>query len=197
MHGKPQRPVRRGAGTFSIIKNYKNMKYKIMMLVIFTLALMTIGTFGMLIGSFPGWDRLEGESSDIAIIYTQDPTPPGTVPFVANAPPYDYKVDILSALKGTNTVSSTRFFTEHELRNHWTYLVFGNYNSLGLNAIEDFRVVPLNNDFTIDSLKGKTLNEQLEILFQIGLDNINQKIEEDEKEKDRLQEGVLQHQEPH
>ena len=173
------------------------MKYKILMIVVFILMLTAKGAFGMLYGTFQGWDRLEKISSDIVIVYTKNQTPPLTPPLIGDALKSDWQVKILSVLKGTNTISSTRFLTDYELKNNCLYLVFGNSNSLGLAAVEDFRVVTLDNGFPLDSLKGKTMDEQLEILFQRALDDMNQKIEDDQKEKDRLQEGVLQHQGPH
>jgi hypothetical protein len=173
------------------------MKSKIMMIVVFTLALTTRSAFSYLMGTFQGWDKLEEQSSVIAIVYTQNTTPRGTLPLIGNAPSSDWQLDILSTLKGTNTVSSTRFLTDHELKNNCAYLVFGEYDGTALRAIEDFRVVQLDNGLSLDSLKGKTLDEQLQILFQRAVDDMNQKIEDEEKEKDRLQEGVLQYQGQH
>src|SRR5215469_6462174 len=121
------------------------MKFKIIMMMALAVTIMTRSACGMVLMNFQGWDRLEECSADIAIVYTENQTPPGTAPLIGNEPTSDWQVKILSVLKGTNTVSTTRLFTNYELRNHTTYLVFGNYDSTGLNAYEDFCVVPLGN----------------------------------------------------
>jgi len=172
------------------------MKIKKISLAITVLALTATSATALLIGPFPGWSRLEKISDEIVIVGCDQslPSRPNYNDTVFRS---DSQVLIQSTLKGTNGPSLIRLLTNHELQVGHQYLVFGYYNDGVFEAFEDYRVVPLGTDFPLKSLDGKTLDEQLEILFQRSVDDMNQKIEDDQKEKDRLQEGVLQHQEPH
>ena len=168
------------------------MKLKIISATITILILAATSATALLLGPFPGWSRLENISDEIVIVGCDQPLP-SRPNFNDNVVRSDSQVLILSTLKGTNSTSSTRFLTNHELQVGHQYLVFGDYEDGAFCAFEDYRVIPLGTDFPLKSLEGKTLDEQLQILFQRGVDDMNRKIQEDEEEKDRLEQGVLQH----
>lgn len=134
---------------------------------------------------FRGWSQLENESPDIVLITSWNPTPP-TPGVDVSGPKSDYQIEILSVLKGTNSVPSPSLLTDHELEKGGGYLVFGQYDGSVLRAFEDYRVIPISKKFSLESLKGKTLDEQLDLLFHSGLDEMNQKIQDDKDERDRL-----------
>jgi hypothetical protein len=168
------------------------MKPKIFALTFITATLTLMSAMAYLTTPFSGWQHVIESSSVICVISYDKPTPP--VPNVnLNDGFSDSQVFIVSVLRGTNAVGSiVRFMTEHELRDQRSYLVFGQYNDNGdLCAYEDYNVVPLVRGFRPNILDGKkTLDEKLQILFQNGVDAMNQKIQEDEQERNRLQEAL-------
>ena len=97
----------------------------------------------------------------------------------------DSQVEVLSVLKGTNHPTVARLLTDHELQPRQGYLVFGNFDNGIYNAWEDYDVVPLGTKIRLDSLKDKTLDQQLKLLFQIGVEHMDQKIAADNAERDR------------
>jgi hypothetical protein len=70
-------------------------------------------------------------------------------------------------------------------------LVFGYYDSGVYQAFEEYRVIPLGVDFSTNSIAGKPLDEQLQILFQHAADNLNREIQKDEEEKQRIEAGLI------
>lgn len=57
-------------------------------------------------------------------------------------------------------------------------------------AFEEYRVVPLGKDFSTNSIAGKPLDEQLQILYKRGIDVSNQEIHKAEEEKARLETAI-------
>ena len=57
-------------------------------------------------------------------------------------------------------------------------------------AVEKYRVIPLGAYLPPDLLTGKTLDENIQILFQRRLDNLNREMKEEQEEKQRLEEGL-------
>jgi hypothetical protein len=49
-------------------------------------------------------------------------------------------------------------------------------------------VIPLNHDFIISDLSGKTLNEQIQLILDSRLKDLNDEIAQDNDEKNRLEE---------
>ncbi len=166
------------------------MNFKIKIMLALTMALLAVGATARVIGTFQDWSRLEEMSSDIVIVYGGNPTPPNPSILIGNPPRSDSQVDILSVLKGTNNPNSSRLLTDHDLTKGQRYLVFGYYESDGYEAFENYRVIPLDTTFQLDSLKGKNFNEKLQVLLQSGVDCMNRKIQKDEEERDRLQQGI-------
>lgn len=164
----------------------KNMKAKTIIAIVI---LITMNVAASVLIPFEDWDQVFEKSPDIVVATCWNPTPP-TPSVNRNGPGSDCQVEILSVLKGTNDATSVRLLTEHELQKGSTYLVLGQYNEQGLYALEDYRVIQLNKGFRLKSLDGKTLDEKIKILFQSGVDYMNQKIQEDNDERDRLKQAL-------
>jgi hypothetical protein len=135
---------------------------------------------------FPGWEELETRSPDIVIV-----SPTASAPRIrVSSPRSDFEVSVELVLKGTNSSTVTRFLTDHELQLHQRYLVFGQYDSDVLKAFEDYRVIPLEQGFDRQSIEGKTLDQQLQILFQDGVKEMDREIQDEEAERHRLKEAL-------
>jgi hypothetical protein len=159
--------------------------------VVLALALVTFSAAAYLIAPFSGWPKLAERSPDIVLVLAVRPTVyPPNVNF--SGPRSDFQVEVTSVLKGTNYTASTdaRLLTDHELRPYHLYLVFGQYTTNWIDAFEDYRAIQLDKKFQYSSIKDKTLDEQLQILFQSGVDAMNQQILDDEKERNHIKEAL-------
>ena len=87
-------------------------------------------------------------------------------------------------------MSPSRLLTDHKLWQGENYLIFGHYDGGIYQAFEEYRVIPLGVDFSTNSITGKPLDEQLQILFKQRIENLNREIENDKAEKQRLVEGL-------
>jgi hypothetical protein len=164
------------------------MKPKKILIFVIIIVLIAIKGGAYALSFFSGWSRVIETSPDILVVTCWNPTPP--TPGVDEAgPKSDYQSEVLSVLKGTNKATSVRLRTDHELQSGHAYLVFGQYFSGGFDAFEDYRVIPLDKGFDLKSLKDKTLDEKLQILFQSGVNYMNQKIQDDEATKERLEQA--------
>jgi hypothetical protein len=181
------RCARRLARTLLIYNKSQNMKTKVTILTAF---LITISVIARVIAPFPGWDRLKQNSPNIIIAYCGKPTPPTPGILFMNAPASDSAIDVVLVLKGANNANSARLLTDHLLQQGENYLVFGYYGSGIYQAFEEYRVIPLGVHFSTNSIAGKSLDEQIQILFQRRLDVLNRQIKEDQEEKQRLEEGL-------
>ena len=157
-------------------------------LAILTASLITIGATARLIAPFLGWDQLQERSPYIIIAHCGKPIPLSGP--TINAPNSDSSIDVLLVLKGTNNVNSARLWTDYELRQGENYLIFAYYDTGIYQAYEEYRVIPLGVRFSTNSIAGKPLNEQLQILFKQRVDDLNREIQSDEVEKQRLEGGI-------
>jgi 5-hydroxyisourate hydrolase-like protein (transthyretin family) len=167
------------------------MKIKITVLIVL---LITFTGMAYMMESFAGWDRLESKSHYIIIAHCGAPTPRLLHYSIENAAAFDSSIEVLSVLKGTNDLVFTRLQTDHELRQGEYYIAFGygdNFDTNVFMAHEDFHVIPLGHQFTTNSIAGKQLNEQLQILFRQSADNLNREIQKDKEEKQRIESGIV------
>lgn len=167
------------------------MNPKIILLIVGPVLFKSLTAAALVLGPFPEWDRLEEMSSNIAVVACYRPLPaePNSNDDVVMS---DSRAWILSPLRGKDAAGYIRLLTNHTLSRGRNYLVFGYYVNGAFEAFEDYRVVPLSKDFDIKSLSGKTLDQQLQILFEDGVKEMNRQIQEDEAEKQRLQEALHQ-----
>jgi hypothetical protein len=162
-------------------------------LIIITVLLTVISVFARIITPFRGWNWVKEHSSYIIVAIAKNPTPPTPGQYVENAPNSDSSISVLSFLKGTNGLGYSRLLTDHELRKGEAYLIFGDFDNGIYRAYEDYRVVPLGITFKQDMIAGKPLNEQIQVLFQLGEDYLKADIAKKQAEKDRLETGDAQH----
>ncbi|MGH7952940.1 MAG: hypothetical protein ACREFE_13635 [Limisphaerales bacterium] len=157
---------------------------------ILTALLISISVIARITAPFPGWDRLEKKSPDIIIANCGKPTlsTPGVL--VANAPASDSSIEILAVLKGTNNIHFARLLTDHDLREGENYLIFGYYDDGMYQAYDEYKVIPLGAKFSTNWISGKTLDAQIQILFQRAVDNLNLEIQKHQEEKQRLETGI-------
>ena len=151
---------------------------------------MAISVIARVIAPFLGWDRLEGASSCIVVAHCGEPTPPTPNVMVVGGTKSDSEIQVISVLKGANNVASARLQTDHELRKGENYLVFGYYDDGIYKAYEEYKVVPLGAEFSTNWIAGKTLDEQIQILFRHAVGNLTREIQKDEEEKQRLEDGL-------
>lgn len=167
------------------------MKFKYILASIVCVLFLSLDVMAYVVVPFHGWDEVEAHSPDVVIIFTEGPAsyPPGVN---MSGPKYYYNAAVEFALKGTNSSSSTTILTDHSLRRHRRYLVFSQYYDGGLNAFEGYRVIPLEESFDLHSIEGKSMDQQLQMLFKSGIREMNKKIQEDEADKKRMQEALHQ-----
>lgn len=156
-------------------------------LIIISATLITVYSLARVIVPFIGWDRVKESVSDIVVVRCKNPIQPqGTI----NGPNFEAEIEIVSFLKGTNVSRTARLETDHWLWHGEMYLILG-YNHGGTYvAYEDYRVIPLGDRFSTNSIAGKPLDEQIKLLFKQRLTNLNRELAEGEAEKKRLEEGL-------
>lgn len=179
-----------GIGTRAfLIASLKFMKSRIVISIVAGILFATASAMAFVTSPFTGWQNVIQSSTDICVVGCEDPTPPPLGAGFKDPVLFDSRVFILCALKGTNNINSTaRFITCHELVKDRSYLIFAVHDDNGnLYGYEGYRVVPLVRGFRPNILDNKkTLDEKLQVLFQNGVDAMNQKIQDDEDERDRL-----------
>ncbi|HEY5233556.1 MAG TPA: hypothetical protein VIK35_08495 [Verrucomicrobiae bacterium] len=163
------------------------MKIKIILLAA---SLVVVSVMARIIAPFHGWDNLTETSPDIIVVQCGKPTPPNPNVIIMDGTKSDSEIQIISVLKCTNDLSSARLQTDHDLRQGEDYLVFGYFDGGICKAYEEYRVVPLGVNFSTNSIAGKTLNEQIQILLQSAINNLGNEIQKNEEEKERLEESV-------
>lgn len=178
-------------------KNQESMKTGAIILITSLMTLTALATLEML---FPGYDWLKEHSPDIIIARCPDMPPPSDRSITGTVRLSNIK--IITALKGTNKSESAILRSDCWLREGEFYLIFGRCENGICEATEDFRVVPLERESWSDwvstastitnSIAGKTLDEQLQILFRQRIANLNREIQKDEKEKKRLETFIQQ-----
>lgn len=131
--------------------------------------------YAVLFSEFKSWDLLVAESPDIVIARcttTPDFAPPGVTP----KPTWTFgsatcsDVQVITVLKGNTKPGLSQldsFFKPHQGEMFVVFGTFTTYQSNSwYNAIENYRVMPLDENFNLNSLRGKTLDEQIQITDQ-------------------------------
>jgi hypothetical protein len=143
---------------------------------------------------FPGWPPLIQSSPAIVIarcVATPVTDSPGN-----NVVQRDMRgliesdIEVVSVLKGDTNSTANRLISAYEPFQNEFYLIFVRANIDGYQAFEDYRIVPLGTEFNPETLQGKTLEQQIQMLLQRRLDNLNRQMKEEEQEKDRLEQAL-------
>jgi hypothetical protein len=149
--------------------------------------------------TFSNWNFLINSSPNIIIgrcIQTPDyerdrgSGPTGTL--------YFSQIEVVSILKGAGVTNyaggvsklgTSRLVSDFYPRQGEYYLVFSIFHDGGHQASESYRVVPIGLTFNTNSLSGKNLDEQIQMLLQRRLDNLNRQMKQDQEEKVRLEQA--------
>jgi len=160
---------------------------KIKITIVSIALLVAINVTARLIAPFLGWENLVQNSPNIMVIHCGKPFQLPANVGIADATECDSEIEVLFVLKGTNGAGATRLQTDHELYQGENYLVFGHCNGGVYQAFENYKVVPIGNRFSTNSISGKSLNEQIKILSQRALFKLNRDIKRDQEQKQQLE----------
>jgi hypothetical protein len=163
------------------------MKTKVIVLL---LSLITICAIARIVVPFQGWDRLKDSSPYIVIVQCGKPTSPVSNESIIGGTKSDSEIRVVAFLKGTNSMNSAHLQTDRQLWQGQYYLVFGYYEDGIYKAYEEYRAIHLGSDFSTNLIVGKSLDEQLLVLFKHSLFNLNRQLKEEQEEKQRLEEGI-------
>ena len=157
-----------------------------------------ISVMALIVEEYQGWSVLQNKSPAIIIARCKS-TPEwmhytnGTVSFNPTFGIVQSEMEIVSVLKGTNIAAGTTvtFGSEYWPRQAENYLIMAqSFNGVLCRANEDYRVVPLGIIFTMDPLKGKTVDEQIRFMLQSRLNHLKEEIQKDKAEEQRLEEAL-------
>jgi len=109
---------------------------------------------------------------------------------VVGAPRYDYEIQPICILKGKTNMNPARLWTDHELRPGENCLIFGYYDGRVYQAYEEYRVIPLGNNFSTNLIASKPLGGQLKILFKMRVEQLDRQMQAEQAEKERLKEYI-------
>ena len=151
--------------------------------------------------SFSSWGFLIQNSPDIIIAHcTRTPNPDRDQGSGPTGTLVYSDIDVISNLKGatnwgTGSLEMPKIGASRLISDFWTrqgeyYLVFSVFHDGEYQASENYRVVPLGLTFYTNSLSGKTLDEQIQALFQRRLNDLDRQMKQGREEKQRLEEGI-------
>jgi hypothetical protein len=158
-------------------------------LIVLSFMITGLAAFGVLISQFRSWDDLIQISPDIVIAKctstygTKSSTKKNLI--IDDVIPSD--VDVLSVLKGNTKPGPARLASQYWPYPGQQFVIFGWYSGGQYSAVEGYRVMPLNRDFPLSALNGKSLTEQMQLIFSNRLSNLNDEINQDEKDKASLE----------
>ncbi len=103
-------------------------------------------------------------------------------------------IEITSVLKGSTNLGPAHLRSSYqsspELNEGEQYLVFSISHDRLYDAIEPYRIVPLGKDVPPNLIANKTLDGQIQALFQYRLDQLNRQMKDEQEEKERLKQGL-------
>jgi hypothetical protein len=167
----------------AILEN-QEMKTKLIILAAIVLT-SAVSVMAIITVSFPGWGWLKENSADI-IVASCTGDPPQYHPKFE----YDSNINVAVVLKGTNNLRSSILRSFYLPQKYGYYLIFSTYHDGSYQALEAYRVIPLGDYFHANLIVGKSLDEQIKILFKLRLGNLERQMKEDQDEKARLEEGI-------
>lgn len=167
------------------------MKAKIILLAL----LIPLGALAFVTVQFPGWDALTENSSDIIVarcVNVQDPynsrDKDGHLIDFRALVSADF--EIVSVLKGTKNSGIVRMSSQYWPQQGCNYLLFKTFSDGAYYGLESYRVVPLGVPFITNSIAGKPLNDQLQILFKRARRKLEGEIQNDQEQISRLDEAI-------
>lgn len=160
------------------------MKIKIVTLFALTLA---VTVTGIPVLPFPGWEEIEQKSTDIVIVRCQKSIddPANAIRGLIHS-----DIQVICVLKGQANIISAKLDSMYWPRRGEEYALFSTLQNETYDAIETYRVIPLGTYFPTNSLTGKMLDEQIQIIFQWRLNQLNQDLAHLNDEKLRLESAL-------
>jgi len=155
--------------------------------------------FAVLISEFTSWNDLIGRSPDIIIArctMTPDFTSPGssattrwTLDDVVHS-----DIEVIDVLKGNTKPGLSHLGSFYKPHQGDMFAILGQFSTYQLNswynAVEDYRIIPLKEDFDTNKLTGKTLDEQMKIILTARLCDLNDELAKANTEKNRIESGL-------
>ena len=103
-------------------------------------------------------------------------------------------IQVVSVLKGNTKAGISKMISQYWPHQGERFLMFsqfqGNQSEPDYYAAETFRIVPLSPLFSTNSLAGKSIDRQIQIIFQSRLADLKREIKNDTEEKQRLEEWL-------
>ena len=163
--------------------------------ILITTLLAASTVFGTLVSPFKNWRDLIDNSPDIVIARcnaTLGFTPPGIAPKMQLYPQAD--IEVMSVLKGGTKPGLSHLSSFYKPYQGELFVVFATHMILGTNswynANEEYKIIPLNQNFRVSDLKGKTFDEQIQLILASRLKDLNAEIARNNEEKARLMQGL-------
>ena len=156
----------------------------------------TVAALAIPVSRFTNWQDLIEKSPDVFIvkcITTLDINT--TKPTLITDGMINSEIEVVSVLKGDAKTGLTHLASQYWPNPGERYLIFANYLNadhvaFGYNAIESYRVIPLNRYFRTNDLNGKTLNEKIQVIMTNRLRDLNDEVARDNEEKQRIEAGL-------
>jgi hypothetical protein len=143
---------------------------------------------------FSGWASLEQKCRDIIIARcsaTPEPNAVGADGIEINMRGLiNSDMEIVSVLAGTKNSGHVKLTSEYWPRQGECYLIFAYYHDGFYQAFESYKVVPLGPRFVTNGLGDKSVEEQIQMLFQRRLNDLKREMKNDQEEKQRLEEAL-------
>lgn len=141
---------------------------------------------------FPGWEEIKQKSSDIIIARCVETTDnpveekkDGMLFITRGLIKSD--IQVIYALKGQTIITSAKLNSLYWPRRGEEYAIFATLQGETYDATETYRIIPLGTHFPNNSLIGKTLDEQIQMIFQWRLNHLSQELVQLNDEKSRLE----------
>ena len=146
--------------------------------------------FAIPVSPFTSWANLVSSAPDIVVakcIPTEVKT--GTNDFPAFSNLNINSIEVVLILKGHTKPAASKLHTLGKAYLGQYYLICGECKGDFYQAVEDYRIVPLGDDFNPNDFHG-TSAEQIKSIFQWRIDKLNKEIAQAQEEKKRLEDGL-------
>jgi hypothetical protein len=149
---------------------------------------------------FLGWnDLIDGSPSIVIARCTMTPgfIPPGVTPTmtIVEGGGRVSDIEVISVLKGNTKTGPAQLMSFYKPCQGELFAIFAaRILTVATNsyysANEDYKIIPLNADFPVGELKGKTRNEQIQIILAARLKDLKEETARNNEETERLRQGL-------
>lgn len=139
---------------------------------------------------FTSWEDLTQKSPDI-VLACCTATTSNPESFVNGMIVSEIKVT--AGLKGDNKAGAAKMVSRYWPHQGDCFLMFSTHVSdqlfTGYNAVEHYRIIPINRYFQASQLAGKSLAEQIQLILSRRLADVREELDRLAKEKNRLEQS--------